>query len=141
MLAENASQEFESLADAFENAPLNETMREVKQIGQQSVRDQFTSSSTPEGANWPPRKVEGDGHPLLIDTGDLMQSAVGSGAGRIEAIEGREFKIGTSVRYAKFHQHGTKKMPARKFMGMSERRLLEADEAIADGVMAEVFND
>lgn len=107
----------------------------------QSVRDNFTSSTDERGRQWKPRKVRGDGHPLLIDTGKLLQAATGGGAGHYTKAASRELEVGIFsgvVSYAKYHETGTSKMPARPFMGVSERRLEEIDEIVADAGM-EVF--
>lgn len=107
----------------------------VRGLVLQGIRDNFTGSRDPSGKPWAPRKNIGDGHPLLMDTGRLMQAATGGGAGHSSAASSRELSVGVSdasVPYAKYHETGTSKMPARRFMGVQERRLAEIDEIIAD---------
>lgn len=60
---------------------------------------------------WAPRKPSkrDDGHPLLIRSGSLRQSI----SWRIEDDD--TVTVSTDRKYAAFHQHGTKKMPARPF--------------------------
>lgn len=137
--AEQMPQVVDRYANLMESEPLIEPMRRVKEFAHQSVRDQFTGSKTPEGQSWPPRKRRGDGHPLLIDTGKLLQSATGGGEGRVNEVTPRQFKVGTRVEHAKFHQHGTKYIPRRPFMGMSEQRLQEAEESLADSLLEVIF--
>jgi phage gpG-like protein len=98
---------------------------QAKRAIQQEVRDNFTSSASPDNADWPPRKREGDGHPLLIDTGALLQAATGGGPGTITEILDREMNYGVSggvIPYAAIHNNGgeTRPMPQREYMGMSE---------------------
>ena len=66
-------------------------------------------SSVYRPSPWAPRKKPGDGHPLLIRSGHLRQSISWK-------IEGDDtVAVGSDRKYAAFHQHGTKKMPARPF--------------------------
>ena len=60
---------------------------------------------------WAPRKPSkrDDGHPLLIRSGNMRQSI------KWELRGDDTVAIGTPTKYAPFHQHGTKNMPARPF--------------------------
>lgn len=131
-MAEHATQLANRLG-AFDWAPTlgNEVRKEVLQ----GVRDNFTSSVDPDGKRWKPRKHKGDGHPLLIDTGKLLQSAVGTGGGRISQVTGSELTVGTTVKYATVHNEGTSRMPKREFMGVQKKRLKKIDKLIADAGM------
>lgn len=57
---------------------------------------------------WTPRKSGGK-HPLLIRSGDLRQSIKSRLSGSDTVV------VCTKVKYAAYHQFGTKKMPARPF--------------------------
>lgn len=75
---------------------------------------------------WPPlaattiasriRKGYGPG-PMLINTGDLAQSIAG-GTGSIKEIAPLQMTLGTSISYAGYLQNGTRKMPARRIIGL-----------------------
>jgi phage virion morphogenesis protein len=52
------------------------------------------------------------GGQILFDTGRLRGS-IGIVAGH------NQVEVGTSVAYARFHQHGTRKMVARRFVGLT----------------------
>lgn len=103
-------------------------------------RANFNSSASPDGANWPPRKVRGDGHPLLMDTGALMQAATGGGAGHVTEVSDGELFTGVDTRVkqggipaAGIHNYGRGKMPKREFLGVTEERLKSSvDELVAD---------
>ena len=87
---------------------------------------------------WAPRKKPGDGHPLLIRSGHLRQSISWKLDGDDAVV------VGTSQEYAKYHQHGTKKMPARPFMPVDKTGQLMPDverkiRKIADRAIAEEF--
>lgn len=105
----------------------------------QNVRDNFTSSVSPDGNQWPERKHVGDGHPLLIDRGDLLQSAVGGGAGHISQVQPREMALGTDDYKAAWHTKGTPNMPARPFMGASDETEIEIAEQLADHLLPRAF--
>jgi len=107
----------------------------VRDQALQGIRDNFTSSADPDNQSWPARKVVGDGHPLLIDTGKLMQAATGGGAGRLSQVTSRELALGVNpsvVPYAAVHNNGGSKMPKREYMGNRPERLDAIEEIIAD---------
>lgn len=140
--ADEAPEQMALLAAGFEEAPITDAMTSVADVMRQSVRDNFTSSATPDGSSWPPRKIQGDGHPLLMDTGRLLQAATGGGAGGIEIIQGREVAMGVDgsvVPYAATHNYGRGKIPAREYAGIKPEHEAACQEIIADGLMAEVF--
>lgn len=140
--ADEAPDQMALLAAGFDEVPITDSMVQCADVMRQSVRDNFTSSATPDGASWPPRKIQGDGHPLLMDTGRLLQAATGGGAGAIEIIQGREVAMGVDgsvVPYAATHNYGRGKIPAREYAGLKPDAEAACQEIIADGLMAEVF--
>lgn len=58
---------------------------------------------------WAPRKDTKATHPLLIRSGDLRDNF------RSVVTRPDTVVVGTKVKYATYHQHGTKNMPARPF--------------------------
>jgi len=64
-------------------------------------------------------KRKGHGRPL-IDTTALMRSFQG-GSGGISVISRAEMVFGTAVRYAIFHQRGTRRMARRPVLRISTR--------------------
>ena len=78
-------------------------------------------SSVYRPSPWAPRKKPGDGHPLLIRSGHLRQSISWKLDGDDAVV------VGTSQKYAKYHQYGTKKMPARPFMPVDKTGRLMTD--------------
>ena len=81
---------------------------------------------------WAPRKKKGDGHPLLIRSGNLRQSITWRFNGSDSVV------VGSPARYAIYHQMGTKRMPARPFFPIDERGQLTptAQRDIKDNVEA-----
>ena len=117
-------------------------MERASDIVNQSVRDNFTSSATPDGDDWPPRKRVGDGHPLLIETGAMMQAAVDQGSGHIERFEPQGLVKGVqgeAVPYAAVHNYGGLKMPQREYMGLHDRGEAAVAELLADFVTLELW--
>jgi phage gpG-like protein len=92
---------------------------------------------TPGGDPWPERKIEGDGHPLLMDTGALLQAATAGGAGHIVVLEPRSLEFGIdadSIRYAATHEFGSpdRNIPPRSYLGAGEETLDNIGDEIAD---------
>ncbi|MBR4651827.1 MAG: phage virion morphogenesis protein [Kiritimatiellae bacterium] len=87
--------------------------RALEAIGQAvaSRATQAFRSPSLRPSPWAPRKPSkrDDGHPLLIRSGNMRQSI------RWELRGADTVAIGTPTKYAPFHQHGTKNMPARPF--------------------------
>jgi phage gpG-like protein len=127
----------DDVADKVANDPLDEAIEEAYAAVLQNIRDNFTSSATPGGDPWPERKIAGDGHPLLMDTGDLIQAATGGGSGHVVKLEPRSLLAGVDVEaipYAATHQFGdsTRNIPSREYLGAGEETLIDIGEAIAD---------
>lgn len=142
--AEDFSDYLGLVAIDFQEKPLEPVLRDCVPVVRQSVRDNFTSSATPEGLDWPARNEIGDGHPLLMDTGKLMQAAVGSGAGAMTEILDRSMQVGVDgdiVPYAAIHNYGGVKrpMPKREYLGAKPEHLDDCGELIADFVVREFF--
>lgn len=54
------------------------------------------------------------GVPPMVKTGRLSASLSGGTAESIFSMTPKKMQVGTRVEYAKFHQYGTSKMPARR---------------------------
>ena len=63
---------------------------------------------------WAPRKDTKATHPLLIKSGDLRRNFRSVVTGPDTVV------VGTKVKYAGYHQFGTKNMPARPFFPIDE---------------------
>jgi phage gpG-like protein len=140
------ARELASMGERIKSDSLASPLRECDRIVKQGVRDNFTSSASPDNQNWRPRKKRknDDGHPLLVDTGDLLQAATGGGPGHVSRVEDRSVAVGVNldtVPYARAHNYGyaSGNLPQREFLGMREERVDECEEAVGDYVMAEVI--
>lgn len=74
----------------------------------------FSAGGLPSGKKWKPEE-EVDAYPLMRETGSLFRSLTNL-FGPPNRIEATSAEFGTKVEYAKFHQYGTTKMPARKII-------------------------
>lgn len=111
----------------------------------EGIKDNFDNQRAADGAAWPPRKEAGDGHPLLILTTLLIQSAVGNAPGALTYIEDRSLAFGVDadvVPYAWVHEAGweEKNIPARPYMTVPEANLDNFGEALADHLLGELFS-
>lgn len=62
-------------------------------------------------------------HPILVREGDLLASVTIRGAaGNVFEVGANSLVLGTTDRKAKYHQFGTRRMPARKIVGISAQR-------------------
>jgi hypothetical protein len=71
--------------------------------------------------------------PMLINSNDLAQSIAG-GAGAVREIGPLQMTLGTQVSYATYLQSGTKKMPARKIIGLVWNRKQQIIRTLGDFV-------
>lgn len=138
--------ELSRIGDAVASASLVQPLRECDRITKQGIRDNFTSSASPDNENWAPRKPRrgDDGHPLLMDRGPLIQAATGGGSGHISRINPRDLGVGVDldvIPYARAHNYGyaANNLPQREFLGLRPERVDECEEVIGDYVLAEVI--
>ena len=120
-----------------------------KPVLEQAVKDLendhqgfFDAAQDATGAPWPPlapATVRRKGHDtILVETGALRKSLTSKGGDAIREIfdEPQEgFSFGTSDPKAPFHQAGTERMPARPPVGMTEERLDQICDEIADSMV------
>lgn len=140
------------LARRLESADLRPVLQACRPIALQAHRDNFTSSVDPDGNSWVPRKHPGDGHPLLMESGALMQAATGGGPGGVSVLEARDLTLGVDrgqIEYARIHNLGGicggacagAIMPQREYLGIQENRLQEMDRVVADGCLPILFGE
>lgn len=78
------------------------------------IQRTYSDESDPYGSSWTPRKDEGDGHPILDDTGRMRRSFV-------LRIRKKGVHVVNTAKYATFHQFSTYKMPARPIFPSSDQ--------------------
>lgn len=131
---------FQGIANELQSQPFDEELNgPIRDEVLKGHRDNFTSSATPDGASWPKRKRRGDGHPLLMETGALLQAATGGGPGHVTQVADNELLTGVDksvdlggIPGAGVHNFGYGAVPKREFLGVPEKRLETIDELVAD---------
>lgn len=93
----------------------------------QTKRRINSEKTSPGGAKWAPLKAstiarKGTDN-ILVDNGQLLGSISHIAQSHLAVV-------GTNVFYAPFHQDGTKKMPAREFIGLSAANQTEVEHII-----------
>ena len=93
----------------------------------QTKRRIVAEKTSPDGAAWPSLKAatiaRKSSKSILVDTGRLLGSIS-------HTSSGSSATVGTNVAYAGFLQSGTRKMPARPFLGISEANMSEIRSAV-----------
>lgn len=119
------------LADRLDD--MTPVMREVGDAIREASMEAFDREAAPDGGKWAPlspatvrRRRGGPAHRILQDTGMLRQSVVK----RLESD--RTVIVGARAQYAPYHQFGTRRLPARPFLGVSQEARQEILDAIHD---------
>lgn len=87
-------------------------------------------------AEWAPRKGRDDGRPLLVRSSKMLRSMESRVVGPDTVL------AGSSSEYAKYHQHGTKSMPARPFFPVEpDGSLVPAMERKVARLVEEAFEE
>lgn len=117
---------------------LSEVMGGIGGILESSTRRRFAETKTdPDGRPWEDlsdrtkaAKTNRSGRvrgSILVDTGLLLRSITHEAA-RDSVI------VGSGMLYARYHQEGTAKMPARPFLGLSAQDYRDIDELLSDWI-------
>lgn len=70
---------------------------------------------SPQYKDWKTKKL-GNPYPILRLGGALAKSITQKGGDNILHADNKNLTIGTRVKYGRYHQFGTRKMPAREFL-------------------------
>lgn len=112
----------------------------IQIMGQQLVSDTkegFFKEQDPDGIPWKPLKRRKG--KILQDTGALRTSVTSRGGkGNIERKGPTFLEWGTNIEYAKYHQGGTSRIPARPFLGIGEELGEKLEMIAADWVEEQV---
>lgn len=137
---------FEKVQDGVADLRKNAIWLRVQQAFYKAVKAIFASEGGKSG-KWqdlksPYKEIKAKkyGTPILVATGRFKRSLTQDGGEAIVDKQATEMTLGSSVPYGKFHQTGTKKMPARKpidFTEDAEKRILQP---IGDGLRQLIDN-
>lgn len=108
---------------------LSVPMGEIGSILENSISDRIRSTKQdPDGNDWADTKLPKPRSQILIGLG--AQGGMLSGITRIASKN--SVIVGSDKHYAVYHQLGTRKMPARSFLGISEQDYRDIDELLSD---------
>lgn len=133
------------LAADMASAPLTRPFKAIAIVMASHAKLCFQASRAPDGTAWKPlkrprsgKRHKGSNPKPLLDTGLLRASVSARGAGHIERIEGNALIFGSNLFYAGWMNDGTKRIPARPFLGFSLELLDTIDDILADYLSEQV---
>ena len=137
ILLDDLPQFLDSLAGLLAKPKAGDAIRKTAEHIAGELGRGFQSSTSPTGEAWAPLKRKrpaghNQGTRPLIDTGEMMLSAISDGSGHIEQVGDDSLVYGTSNWKAKIHQGGTGRIPARPLVGWTQQSSDYASEAVAD---------
>jgi len=152
--ADNSETVTKSLANfAAAISDQGEALREIADDFREMMAERFASEGRAEGTPWAERKSRsrvgavrpstGSGPrakprgepPLLIRTGALRDSLTRRGAaGSFEELDETTLALGSRMPYAIFHQLGTRHMPARPLIVLTEARAAKWTEVVRGAI-------
>lgn len=146
MNVDEFSQFCERVGEITGESVLHACADDLENIVRMGVDDNFANEATADGSAWPKRKRQGDGHPILTDTGALRAGATEKGAtGSVSRLGGETLEIGVDALQggpgglpgARVHNFGypEKNIPQREYMAVSDSVVDFLEERTADEVM------
>lgn len=107
----------------WDGRALGPLLQQVRRLGLEESRACFARSEDPDGRAWrPSRKPRGK---TLVETGRLR-------AGTRGRVEGSKVVWTNNVPYGVYLARGTRRLPARRFLGIGRRGLPALERALAD---------
>lgn len=118
-----------------------------------SVARNFVSKSSPDKKPWQSlsedyakqKSKKYPGAPMLVASGKLFNSLIRNFEGEddegVSIVTAKKLSYGTKIPYAKYHMLGTKKMPARPFIGITDKQEKTWKVLIARYISATINND
>lgn len=102
----------------------------IKKNWNTRIAEAYASKGKSIGMDWPPlspayaawKRRHFPNKSLLVLTGKMKNSLTVNKSRNVifNRAGGRQLILGTRIKYAKFHQYGTKKMPARPFIKIDQ---------------------
>lgn len=127
---------YHDLESLVYNTDYSEVLSDFQHVIAEGEAESFSTETASNGEAWAPlaeSTIRRKGHDqILFETGDLMESLIHvGGAGNISEVDSHGSIYGTSVPYAIFHDQGTSRIPARPPVGVSEDRVDQLAEMVA----------
>lgn len=118
----------EDLVAAVRGADFTQAFGQVTEVLEDDHERRLLAAVSPEGAPHPPlapATIEKKGHGLILREHDYLLESISDGSGRyavrqyVDEGEEKTLKFGTTRPFAGVHQHGTARVPQRRFLGVS----------------------
>jgi phage gpG-like protein len=107
----------------------------IRDYQMKEISKQFSSGgSNILGSKWPKRKSSKFSHPLLVLSGKMK-----SGFSQ-KQLDSNRLVIGNDVKYYKYHQAGTRKMPRRQMAGHSNTMIGKSLDILSAYIEKKVKN-
>ena len=132
---EDLADYIESVRDTLNSRRFKPALQALVPKFEEGFTDNFARSAEASGVAWQPRKSQKAANPLLILTAALVRSVGTNAPGHFEEIGDEEGELGTNIKYARFHQYGTKAMPARPYLDVADHIIDEGAEIVADEML------
>jgi phage gpG-like protein len=120
--------------------------RELAEEMRAQIREQFDTEGQAGSGGWEPlaastvagKRARGRSMRILEESGDLRASlTIIGGTDNVTRITGDTFEYGTTIPYAKHHQHGTARMPRRRPAQLPEQGRRQVTRILQRHVMGE----
>ncbi len=145
--ADDIAAEMREIARRLTSETLAGPLAELVPILRAGFARNFQQQVDSQGGGWPARQ-DNEPHPLLNETGSLLDAAAGDGPGAVDQVEDRALAVGVDkgtdlggIPGAAVHNFGFPPMhiPQREYLYASEDTLDECCESLADGAYTIVF--
>jgi phage virion morphogenesis protein len=108
----------------------------VTQILVSYTQQCFDAGRAPDGNLWAPlKRPRKDGSSTPLRDKDILMASVTGGAGSQVSQSPQLLIWGSGVWYAGFHQYGTRTIPARPFVGVSQEAAADIGQVLAQYVV------
>jgi phage gpG-like protein len=139
---------FEKVQDGVADLRKNAIWLKVQQAFYREVKDHFAGEGTGQSGKWKElsspykewKAKKWGAVPILQASGKMYKSLTREGADAIVDKQPLEMTLGTKVKYAKYHQGGTKKMPARPVYDFTQDQKRKIVQPVQDGLRQLIAN-
>ena len=137
-------------AEDLARLDLTAVLRQCSLLAKADTLLNFQGQQDPDGRPWAPlsprtrrrpkdRKArKRGGSPMILVDSGVMRGSITAGAGHAENVTPTSMEVGSAVAYARWHMSGTRRMPARPFLGWSARLRRQCEEAVTDFLAAKL---
>lgn len=123
----NEAARLEQRAKAWQGMVRGQLLRDVARLTTTQAKERVSKlKASPDGEGWAPRKDDLP-HPLMVRTGKMLRSIRERRSAVAEYISG---VASLTPDYPKFHHTGTRRMPARPFVGVGRKDAEEIGDLI-----------